>query len=109
MNYLPLRKKRGKDKDKKKPSIVVNQGPKAGKPTDLSRMRQILLKLKHNPPPHMKAPPPPPPPAAANGSAPASSTGTTPPSGTSPVTASSTTTVPAPISTAPSAQPVIVG
>jgi len=57
--------KRGARKDKeKKPGIVVIQGPKPGKPTDMARMRQILLKLKHTPPPHMK---PPPPPAAATG------------------------------------------
>lgn len=58
-NEVPtLEKKRGKKDQEKRPSIVVIQGPKPGKPTDLSRMRQILLKLKHSPPPHMKPPPP---------------------------------------------------
>ncbi|OVA02670.1 Clathrin light chain [Macleaya cordata] len=62
-NEVPaIEKKRGKKDKDKKPSIVVIQGPKPGKPTDLSRMRQILVKLKHNTPPHMK---PTPPPAAA--------------------------------------------
>ncbi|XP_051134017.1 clathrin light chain 2-like [Andrographis paniculata] len=60
-NEVPNIEKRGKKKDQdKKPSITVVQGPKPGKPTDLSRMRGILVKLKHNPPPHMLPPPPPP-------------------------------------------------
>uniref|UniRef100_A0A5B7BC58 Clathrin light chain n=1 Tax=Davidia involucrata TaxID=16924 RepID=A0A5B7BC58_DAVIN len=61
-NEVPTIEKKGKKNKEKKPSIVVIQGPKPGKPTDLSRMRQILVKLKHNPPPHMNPPPPPPPP-----------------------------------------------
>ncbi|KAG8385605.1 hypothetical protein BUALT_Bualt03G0062500 [Buddleja alternifolia] len=58
-NEVATIEKRGKKKDQdKKPSITVVQGPKPGKPTDLSRMRGILVKLKHNPPPHMLPPPP---------------------------------------------------
>jgi len=61
-NELPaIERKRGKKKDednKKTTSIVMIQGPKPGKPTDLSRMRQILIKLKHNTPPQLKPSPP---------------------------------------------------
>ncbi|MBA0630412.1 hypothetical protein Godav_002518 [Gossypium davidsonii] len=64
-NEVPTIEKRGKKEKEKKPSIVVVQGPKPGKPTDRSRMRQILVKLKHNTPSHLKHSPPPPPAAAA--------------------------------------------
>jgi len=63
---VPNIEKRGKKDKDKKPSITVIQGPKPGKPTDLSRLRHILVKLKHTPPAHM-VPPPPPPAAAKDG------------------------------------------
>ncbi|KAJ4844553.1 hypothetical protein Tsubulata_035222 [Turnera subulata] len=59
-NEVPTIEKKGKKDQEKKPSIAVIQGPKPGKPTDLSRMRQILLKLKHTTPAHLKSSPTPP-------------------------------------------------
>lgn len=54
---VPVIEKKGKKEKENKPTVVVIQGPKPGKPTDLSRMRQILVKLKHEPPGHMLQPP----------------------------------------------------
>ncbi|URD86870.1 Clathrin light chain [Musa troglodytarum] len=47
--------KRGK-KEEQKPSFVVIHRPKPGKPTDLSTMCQILVKLKHTPTPPASSP-----------------------------------------------------
>ncbi|KAL0338203.1 UNVERIFIED_CONTAM: Clathrin light chain 2 [Sesamum angustifolium] len=54
---VPIIEKKGKKDKEKKPNIIVIQGPKPGKPTDLSRLRQVLVKLKHKPPGHMLPPP----------------------------------------------------
>ncbi|KAK7401966.1 hypothetical protein VNO78_13872 [Psophocarpus tetragonolobus] len=53
-----IEKRRGKKEVENKPSVHIIQGPKPGKPTDLARMRQMILKLKQNPPSHMMPPPP---------------------------------------------------
>lgn len=56
---VPTIEKKGKKDKEKQASIIFIQGPKPGRPTELSRMRQILVKLKHNPPAHMKPSPKP--------------------------------------------------
>lgn len=53
-NEVPaIEKKRAKKDQEKQTSVVLIQGPKPGKPTELSRMRHIILKLKHNTPVHL--------------------------------------------------------
>ncbi|CAL0303903.1 unnamed protein product [Lupinus luteus] len=53
-----IEKRRGKKEAENKPSVHIIHGPKPGKPTELARMRQMILKLKQNPPRHMMPPPP---------------------------------------------------
>lgn len=59
-NEVPtIEKKKAQKDEEKKPAVFVIQGPKPGEPTDCTRMRQILIKLKHNTPAHLTPLPPP--------------------------------------------------
>lgn len=58
VSTIEKRGKKEKEKDKQA-SIIVIQGPKPGKSTDLSRMHHVLVKLKHKLPTHMNPPTPP--------------------------------------------------